>query len=98
MDKQQHLYRLTSQSNDGVFDTLFDQDIEIAAGAEIALQSASFDRQSDQITIDSSNESIAFGLEINNWEANMDNGTFSELVDGKAMLTATAANMNQVFF
>ena len=96
MDKQQQLYRLTSQSNDGVFDTLFDQDIEIAAGAEIALQSASFDRQSDQITIDSSNESIAFGLEIENWEANMDNGTFSELVDGKAMLTSTAANMNQV--
>jgi len=96
MDKQQTLYRLTSQSNDGIFDTLFDQDIEIAAGSEIALQSASFDRQSEQITIDSSNESIAFGLEINNWEANMDNGTFSELVDGKAMLTSTTANMNQV--
>jgi len=96
MEKQQTLYRLTSQSNDGIFDTRFDQDIEIAAGAEIALQSASFDRQSDQITIDSSNESIAFGLEINNWEANMDNGTFSELVDGKAVLTSTTANMNQV--
>jgi len=96
MEKQQQLYRLTSQSNNGVFDTLFDQDIEIPAGSQVALQSAAFDRQSDQIIIDSSNDTITFGLDSETWEADMDNGTFSELVSGKAMLTSTAANMNRV--
>lgn len=96
MDKQQRLYRLTSQTNDGVFDTLFDQDIDIPAGAEIALQSASFDRQSNQVKIDETNRTVEFGLDINTWTTYMDEGTFSQLVDGEAMLTSTAANMNRV--
>ena len=102
MDKQQQqtLYRLTSQSNNGVFDTLFDQDIEIPAGSEIALQSASFDRQSAQITIDASNSEIEFGVTqsaaTGSWTAQMDTGTFSELVDGQTMLASTAANMNRI--
>lgn len=96
MDKQQRLYRLTSQTNDGVFDTLFDQDIDIPAGAEIALQSASFDRQSNQVKIDVTNRGVTFGLDTTTWSADMDEGTFSQLVDGEDMLTSTAANMNRV--
>ena len=96
MDKQQRLYRLTSQTNDGVFDTLFDQDIDIPAGAEIALQSASFDRQSNQVKIDVTNRTVTFGLDDTTWPADMDEGTFSQLVDGEDMLTSTAANMNRV--
>jgi len=93
---QQQLYRLTSQSNDGIFDTLFDQDIEIPAGSHVALQSAAFDRQSAEITIDASNRNVAFGPDIITWNANMDEGTFSQLQDGNTMLASTAANMNRV--
>ena len=98
--RQQRLFRLTSQSSDGVFNTRFDEDVEIAPGSSIALQSASFDRQSARLTINADNQNVSFGLinptvtGIADWTAKMDTGTFSQLVDGESVLASTAANMN----
>ena len=102
MDKQQQrLFRLTSQSNDGVFNTRFDEDVEISPGSSIALQSASFDRQSTRVSIGESNKGIKFGLlsagsGVNQWTADMVEGDYSQLVDGEALLASTAKQMNVV--
>ena len=94
MDNQR-LFRLTSQSNDGVFDTLFNEDIEIAAGSEIALQSASFERQSARVTINGTNSTIKYSLqEDKQWTAGFPSGTFSQLQDGETLLTAAQDEMN----
>ena len=97
--ENQRLFRLTSQSNDGVFNTLFNEDIEIPAGSEIALQSASFDRQSQIVKIDANNKEVNFGLLVDpakRWKANMVEGEYSQLNDGEALLTSTAKQMNLV--
>ena len=49
--EKQRLFRLTSTSNDGKFATTFNEDIEIPANSEIALQSLSFDRNSDELIV-----------------------------------------------
>jgi len=98
MDNQR-LFRLTSQSNDGVFSTLFNEDIAIEPGSEIALQSASFDRQSLVVNIDAKNREVNFGLLVDpakQWKANMEEGEYSQLQDGESLLTSTAKQMNLV--
>jgi len=98
MDNQR-LFRLTSQSNDGVFNTLFNEDIAIEPGSEIALQSASFDRQSQVVKIDGNNKEVNFGLLVDptkQWTANMVEGEYSQLQDGEALLASTAEQMNLV--
>ena len=97
--ENQRLFRLTSQSNDGVFNTLFNEDIEIAPGSEIALQSASFDRQSQIVKIDANNKEVNFGLladATKRWKTNMIEGEYSQLNDGEALLASTAEQMNLV--
>jgi len=97
--ENQRLFRLTSQSNDGVFNTLFNEDIEIAPGSEIALQSASFDRQSQIVKIDANNKEVNFGLladATKRWKAYMVEGEYSQLQDGEALLASTAEQMNLV--
>lgn len=94
MDNQR-LFRLTSQSNDGVFDTLFNEDIEIQAGSEIALQSASFERQSARVTIDNTNSELKFSLQsTKRWTAGLPEGTYSQIQDGETLLTAAQDQMN----
>ena len=95
--ENQRLFRLTSQSNDGVFNTLFNEDIEIAPGSEIALQSASFDRQSQIVKIDANNKRVDFGLLVDpakRHTTNMIEGEYSQLQDGEALLASTADQMN----
>ena len=97
MPDKQRLFRLTSDSNNGVFDTLMDEDIEILPGSELALQSVAFDRQSQKVTVSATNRGIDFGLlnaevqagnamDIENWTARIPFGTYSQLVDGETLM------------
>ena len=54
------LIRLTSDSGDGVFSGLFNQEIEIKENSEIALQSLSVERKSQEILINGGNNEIDF--------------------------------------
>lgn len=56
----QKLIRLTSNSGDGVFNALFNEEITIKENSEIALQSLSVERESQQIIINSDNGEISF--------------------------------------
>ena len=56
----QKLIRLTSDTGDGVFTGLFNQDILIKEDSEIALQSLSVERQSSAIVITNENGKIEF--------------------------------------
>ena len=56
----QKLIRLTSDSGDGVFNGLFNEEIEIKQNSEIALQSLSVERESQQIIITGANGDVAF--------------------------------------
>jgi len=56
----QKLIRLTSNSGDGVFNGIFNENIDIKEKSEIALQSLSVERQSDQIIITNENGVIQF--------------------------------------
>ena len=56
----QKLIRLTSNSGDGIFNGIFNEEIEIKENSEIALQSLSVERQSDEIVITNENGVINF--------------------------------------
>ena len=56
----QKLIRLTCESNDGVFDGLFDQDIHIKQDSDIAFQSLTMEKQSTSFNVNSSNDLITF--------------------------------------
>lgn len=56
----QKLIRLTCESNDGIFNGKFDQDIEIKQGSDIAFQSLTLERASDTLIVNSANEGINF--------------------------------------
>ena len=95
--QNQRLFRLTSQSNDGVFNTLFNEDIEIAPGSEIALQSASFERQSARVELNSDNNELKFSLQSGvRYTGRLPTGTFSQLQDGESLLAAAEKEMNVV--
>ena len=95
---QQRLFRLTSDSSDGIFDTTFNQDIQIKAGSTVALQSLSFDRQSDQITIDSSNNRFVFGLlnatGVSNWQAKIPSGVYPKVTRGEELMDNITRALN----
>ena len=56
----QKLIRLTCESNDGVFDGKFDQDIEIKQGSDIAFQSLSLERRSQSFTVNNTNNNVQY--------------------------------------
>ncbi len=56
----QKLIRLTCESNDGVFDGLFDQDIHIKQDSEIAFQSLTLERISTSFNVNNSNKQMVF--------------------------------------
>ena len=56
----QKLIRLTCETNDGVFNSLFNEDIRIKENSEICLQSLSLERDSTEITIGGDNNLIEF--------------------------------------
>lgn len=56
----QKLIRLTCESNDGVFDGKFDQDIEIKKGSSIAFQSLTLERQASSFELKASNNDIQY--------------------------------------
>jgi len=56
----QKLIRLTSDTGDGIFKGIFNENIEIKENSEIALQSLSVARKSQSINITNSNNDISF--------------------------------------
>jgi len=56
----QKLIRLTSDSGDGVFNGIFNEEVSIQEGSEVALQSLSVVRKSEEIVINSDNGVIKF--------------------------------------
>mgnify|MGYP003643793950 FL=1 len=56
----QQLIRLTSSSGDGVFNGIFNQAITIKENSEIALQSLSVERRSQEIAINNTNGIVGF--------------------------------------
>lgn len=56
----QKLIRLTCESNDGVFDGLFDQDIHIKQDSEIAFQSLTLERAASSFSVNDANDNMAF--------------------------------------
>ena len=59
---KQKLIRLTSDSQDGVFSSTFNEDILIKKDSDIALQSLSVERKSDKIVISNDNNNIEYGV------------------------------------
>ena len=56
----QKLIRLTSDTGDGIFNGIFNQEIEIKQDSEIALQSLSVERQSSSVQITGDNNGVSF--------------------------------------
>jgi hypothetical protein len=56
----QKLIRLTSETGDGIFNGIFNEEIEIKQDSEIALQSLSVERKSQAVVINSSNGALSF--------------------------------------
>jgi hypothetical protein len=56
----QKLIRLTSDTGDGIFNGIFNEEIEIKRDSEIALQSLSVERKSQSVVINSSNGALSF--------------------------------------
>ena len=56
----QKLIRLTCESNDGVFNGKFDQDIEIKQGSDIAFQSLTLERESSSFTVSKTNSAVQY--------------------------------------
>lgn len=56
----QKLIRLTCESNDGIFNGKFDQDIEIKQGSDIAFQSLTLERASDALIVNNANRFFTF--------------------------------------
>ena len=58
----QKLIRLTSDTQDGIFSSKFNEDVLISKDSEIALQSLSVERKSDKIVISNDNNNIEYGV------------------------------------
>ena len=73
------LIRLTSDSNDGVFDARFNDEIIINPNAEISLQSASLSRSLEFLTIDATNDKVSFQVSVTNGlkDVFLDHGTYN---------------------
>ena len=56
----QKLIRLTCETNDGIFNGKFDQDIEIKRGSDIAFQSLSLERRSQSFTVNNTNSNVQY--------------------------------------
>ena len=59
---KQKLIRLTSDTQDGIFSSKFNEDILISKDSDIALQSLSVERKSDKIVISNDNSNIEYGV------------------------------------
>tara|TARA_R110000787_G_scaffold48850_2_gene117259 strand:- start:1623 stop:3338 length:1716 start_codon:yes stop_codon:yes gene_type:complete len=59
---KQKLIRLTSDTQDGIFSSMFNEDILISKDSDIALQSLSVERKSDKIVISNDNNNIEYGV------------------------------------
>ena len=77
----QKLIRLTSTSGDGVFDGLFNEEILIKEKSEIALQSLTIERKSQEIEITNANSEINFssvGVDYNQAGVIIPNKTYNK--------------------
>lgn len=94
----QKLIRLTCESNDGVFDGLFDQDIRIKQDSEIAFQSLTMEQTPGSLTIRNTNDTITFqsrDVPGSDQTCNMVNGTYTDK-DKVALMKNIENSMNSV--
>ena len=63
LNMKQTLIRLTSNSNDGLFDCNFQDEIYVNPNSKLALQSLSLNKSMENITIDGSNDQIRFQID-----------------------------------
>ena len=93
----QKLIRLTCESNDGVFDGLFDQDIHIKQDSEIAFQSLTMEKSSTAFNVNASNDLVTFRSKENggNQTCRILNKTY-EKEDRVALMTDITQKMNAV--
>jgi len=94
----QKLIRLTCESNDGIFNGKFDQDVEIKKGSDIAFKSLTLERASDNFIVNSSNQSFNFsstGYPPQSQTGVITNGTYEQDDTGTLMNNITNA-MNKV--
>ena len=94
----QKLIRLTCESNDGIFNGKFDQDIEIKQGSDIAFQSLTLERASDKLVVSGNNRLITFastGFPPNSQSALVERRTYEQKDLGTLMKNITnAMNLN----
>ena len=57
------LIRIHSLNNNGIFDTMFNEEIVIKENSSIALQQLSFNRAESQLIINGENDTITFQVE-----------------------------------
>ena len=94
----QKLIRLTCESNDGIFDGKFDQDVEIKKGSDIAFKSLTLERAADTLVVNSANQSITFsstGYPPQSQTAVITNGKY-EQADLQLLMTNITNDMNAV--
>tara|TARA_R110001592_G_scaffold116952_1_gene318618 strand:+ start:3211 stop:4974 length:1764 start_codon:yes stop_codon:yes gene_type:complete len=94
----QKLIRLTCESNDGIFNGKFDQDIEIKQGSDIAFQSLTLERSAETLIVNSANQSITFsstGFPPQSQTAVITDGKY-EQADLQLLMTNITNDMNAV--
>jgi len=85
----QKLIRLTSTTGDGVFDTIFNEEVVIPEKSEIALQSLTLERRSKTFTLNNLNNTIRFQA-VGNGSANIPTNT------GNVEPTGLYSNQNDI--
>jgi len=94
----QKLIRLTCESNDGIFNGKFDEDIHIKKGSDIAFQSLTMEQTPDVLTISNANDTIAFRsrlLGVDTQIGTIKHGTYTKADKNTLMKNITNA-MNSV--
>jgi len=94
----QKLIRLTCESNDGIFNGKFDEDIHIKKDSEIAFQSLTMEQTPDVLTISGANDTIAFRsrlLGVDTQIGTIKHGTYTKTDKNTLMKNITDA-MNSV--
>lgn len=94
----QKLIRLTCESNDGIFNGKFDQDVEIKQGSDIAFKSLTLERAADTLIVNSANQDITFsstGYPPQSQSAVIANGKY-EQADLDLLTTEITNAMNSV--
>lgn len=89
------LVRLTTTTEDGKFDNIFDDEIILEPNSKIALQSVSINTDITDITIDAANEEVEFEITSGNTRTiTLDHGDYDEH-NGSTFLNQLQLKLNQ---